>query len=88
MADRMLTREEWLEVPAGFVWLEVDYPSWGEIHYEICTKWIIEHAEGWAYLYGKFFVFELDSDKTLFRLWLEEGLLERESGGVKKKEEQ
>ena len=86
---KILTREEWQAAKPPFATTRITYDTWGDTHFDICLKWIEEHCEGWVWFArnDKTFVFGLKSDATLFDLWLEEGIVERERFSVDGKAE-
>jgi hypothetical protein len=85
---RLLTDEEWRVQTPPMEVTQIKYESWTDTHFEIAEKWIIDNSEGWVYFkrQDRFCIFGLASDATLFDLWLEEGILDRERGSIKAKE--
>lgn len=85
---KMLTPEEWRVQKPPMAFTRITYSSWTGTHFDFCEKWIVEHCEGWVWhnREDKVYVFGLKSDATLFDLWLEEGVMDRDRGDLSSKE--
>lgn len=81
---KLLTAAEWAAQTPPMEVTRIVYESWTDTHYEVAEKWVIENCEGWVYFkrHDRFFIFGEASDATMFELWLEEGILERDRFSV------
>ncbi len=80
---KLLTEAEWKDVRPPLYWrkLTSDY-QWGNIEFDIATKWVAENIEGWCYLEKPMFVFEHPHDAVIFEMWLQQDILDKNVGSI------
>ncbi len=79
---KLLTRAQWIKAEPPMCFIQITYPEWKNLHFEMATKWIATNCRGWFYLDDKTYIFELEEDRALFILWVSKDILRRNSGEI------